>query len=52
MSKFSWYGDGVPGVSLEELSGWLIVLEGTDGAGRSTHIELLKQFFVGTQCGL
>jgi len=43
VSKFQWYGEGVPGVSLEELGGWLIVLEGTDGAGRTTHIDLLRQ---------
>lgn len=43
MSRFTWYGEGVPGASLEELSGWLIVLEGTDGAGRTTHIDLLRQ---------
>jgi dTMP kinase len=43
LSRFSWYGDGLSGVSLDELTGWLIVLEGTDGAGRSTHIQLLKQ---------
>ena len=42
MPRFSWYGEGVPGVSLEDLHGWLIVLEGTDGAGRTTHIDLLK----------
>ncbi|HKQ58646.1 MAG TPA: thymidylate kinase [Candidatus Eisenbacteria bacterium] len=43
MPKFEWYGDGVPGVPLEDLTGWLIVLEGTDGAGRTTHIDLLRQ---------
>ena len=43
MAKFAWYGNGVPGVSLEDLTGWLIVLEGTDGAGRTTHIDLLRQ---------
>jgi dTMP kinase len=30
-------------VPLEDLTGWLIVLEGTDGAGRTTHIDLLRQ---------
>ncbi len=43
MPRFDWYGDGVPGVSLEELTGWLIVVEGTDGAGRTTHIDMLRQ---------
>ena len=42
MPDFKWYGDGVPGVSLEDLTGWLIVVEGTDGAGRTTHIDRLR----------
>ena len=42
MPKFEWYGDGVPGVSLEDLTGWLIVIEGTDGAGRTTMINRLR----------
>jgi dTMP kinase len=42
VSRFQWLGEGVPGVSLEELNGWLIVLEGTDGAGRTTHLNLLR----------
>ena len=42
MPDFEWYGDGVPGVSLEDLTGWLIVVEGTDGAGRTTHIDRLR----------
>lgn len=36
------YGVVLPGMSLAELSGKLIVIEGTDGVGRSTQIELLK----------
>jgi len=43
MSRFEWYGDGVPGVSLEDLTGWLIVVEGTDGVGRTTHINALRE---------
>ena len=42
MPKFAWYGDGMPGVSLEDLTGWLIVIEGTDGVGRTTHIDRLR----------
>jgi dTMP kinase len=42
MPRFAWYGDGMPGVSLEDLTGWLIVIEGTDGAGRTTHIDRLR----------
>jgi len=36
------YGKILPGMNLSELSGKLIVLEGTDGAGRTTQINLLK----------
>lgn len=36
------YGVIVPGLSLEELSGKLIVIEGTDGVGRSTQMDLIK----------
>jgi dTMP kinase len=43
MPRFEWYGDGIPGVSLADLTGWLIVVEGTDGVGRTTHIDLLRQ---------
>jgi dTMP kinase len=44
MAGFSFFGEGLPGINLEELKGKLIVLEGTDGVGRSTHISLLKQW--------
>ena len=44
MARFSFFGEGLPGIDLEELKGKLIVLEGTDGVGRSTHIGLLKQW--------
>lgn len=36
------YGTVLPGMRLEDLPGKLIVIEGTDGAGRSTQIDLLK----------
>lgn len=36
------YGVALPGMNLEDLSGKLIVIEGTDGVGRSTQIDLLK----------
>jgi dTMP kinase len=38
----SFYGTPLPGVEPEPLPGKLIVIEGTDGVGRSTHIELLR----------
>jgi dTMP kinase len=36
-----FYGHGIPGVRLEELTGRLIVVEGADGSGRSTQIARL-----------
>jgi dTMP kinase len=36
------YGAVLPGMSLTDLTGKLIVVEGTDGVGRSTQIDLLK----------
>ena len=44
MGRFSFFGEGLPQIDLNELKGKLIVLEGTDGVGRSTHIGLLKQW--------
>jgi dTMP kinase len=43
MRRFESYGVGIPRIEVEELTGWLIVIEGTDGAGRSTHITRLRQ---------
>lgn len=39
-----FYGMPMPGVAPEELSGSLIVIEGTDGSGRSTQISLLTEW--------
>jgi dTMP kinase len=36
------YGKLLPGMKLSDLAGKLIVIEGTDGAGRTTQINLLK----------
>jgi dTMP kinase len=44
MARFEFFGEGLPDIDLAELKGKLIVLEGTDGVGRSTHIGLLKQW--------
>ena len=35
-------GDGIPGVNAEQLAGKLIVIEGADGSGRSTQVEILR----------
>ena len=41
-SAKSWYGHGLPYLAEKRLPGHLIVIEGTDGVGRSTQIELLR----------
>ncbi|HKV54011.1 MAG TPA: dTMP kinase [Candidatus Binataceae bacterium] len=38
----SWYGHGLPYLTQKPLPGHLIAIEGTDGVGRSTQIELLR----------
>jgi dTMP kinase len=43
MRRVETYGGTVPGLSLADLSGWLIVIEGTDGVGRTTHVDLLRE---------
>jgi dTMP kinase len=42
MRRAETYGGAIPGLQPEDLSGWLIVVEGTDGVGRTTHIDLLR----------
>jgi dTMP kinase len=44
MTKVRFYGYGLPGVKQKELPGRLIVLEGTDGVGRSTQVALLREW--------
>lgn len=38
----SFYGHGIPRVDPQDLRGHLIVVEGADGAGRSTQVQLLR----------
>jgi len=38
----TWYGHGLPYLKIGSFPGHLIVIEGTDGVGRSTQIELLR----------
>lgn len=42
MREMKFYGTPLPGVELEPYSGKLIVIEGADGVGRSTHVALLR----------
>jgi dTMP kinase len=44
MKVVSFYGAGFPYNPIKELPGKLIVLEGTDGVGRSTQIQLLRRW--------
>lgn len=39
MKDRMFYGNGMPYLDVSDLSGRLIVIEGTDAVGRSTHIE-------------
>jgi dTMP kinase len=39
-----FFGDGLTYINPSELKGKLIAIEGTDGVGRSTHIELLQEW--------
>lgn len=45
MTEIRFYGEGLPGFTrTKRLPGRLIVLEGTDGVGRSTQIALLREW--------
>lgn len=39
---FEFYGEGLPDITLSELRGKLIVIEGTDSVGRSTQVSMIK----------
>jgi dTMP kinase len=44
MASGRYFGDGLTYLSPGELRGKLIAIEGTDGVGRSTHIEMLQEW--------
>ena len=44
MTEIVHYGYGIPGLKKRTLPGKLIVLEGTDGVGRSTQVALLLEW--------
>jgi len=44
MTEVRFYEHGLPGFKKKRLPGKLIVLEGTDGVGRSTQIALLREW--------
>jgi len=43
-ARSRFYGSPLPRTSEDDLSGMLIVIEGTDGSGRSTQIALLQEW--------
>ena len=44
MNTKRFFGTGLPGVDPATLRGKLIVIEGSDGSGRTTHINLLRDW--------
>ena len=42
MKEMKFYGTALPDIEIEPYPGKLIVIEGTDGVGRSTHVALLR----------
>ncbi|MEP7198185.1 MAG: thymidylate kinase [Chloroflexota bacterium] len=57
MTQIRFYGHSLPGFTETELPGRFIVIEGTDGVGRSTQIALLQEWleglgFAATRTGL
>ncbi len=47
-SNRRFYGHGIPGIDLKKLAGKLIVVEGSDGSGRSTQIAKLVEWLEGS----
>ena len=44
MGDAQYFGDGLTYLNPSDLKGKLIAIEGTDGVGRSTHIEMLQEW--------
>jgi dTMP kinase len=44
VTELRFYGDRPPGVEGDSLPGRLVVIEATDGVGRSTQVNLLKEW--------
>jgi len=44
MVDAQYFGDGLTYLNPSDLRGKLIAIEGTDGVGRSTHIEMLQEW--------
>ena len=48
MKEMKFYGTALPHIEIEPYPGKLIVIEGTDGVGRSTHVALLRTWLEST----
>jgi dTMP kinase len=48
MTEMRFYGTALPQLEIEPYPGKLIVIEGTDGVGRSTHVALLRAWLEST----
>ena len=44
MADARFFGDGLKYLNPSDLKGKLIAIEGTDGVGRTTHIEMLQEW--------
>jgi dTMP kinase len=44
MADARFFGDGLTYINQSDLKGKLIAIEGTDGVGRTTHIEMLQEW--------
>jgi dTMP kinase len=44
MTELRFYGDRPPGIEGDSVPGRLVVIEATDGVGRSTQVNLLKEW--------
>src|SRR2546423_5864603 len=47
-----YYGHGLPYLPIEHYPGKIIAVEGTDGVGRSTQIQLLREWLEGQGYGV
>lgn len=44
MSKLAFFGEGLPYIKAEDYPGVLITVEGTDSVGRTTQVNMLRQW--------
>ena len=44
MADARFFGDGLKYLEPSDLKGKLIAIEGTDGVGRTTHLEMLQEW--------